>query len=180
MIAIYNRFAEVVAKVSRIACIVSLGAMTIAILINVFFRYVLNDPLSWPPEFARFVQVAVTMLASGLAVRYGRHVGVTIIVLRLPIRIQMVIFMATNFLVLSFLMVVLFEGYKLAFIEGPSQLAPSLQVSMMWAFIALPLGALLMIIHVIEISLNALVNSRRGISPYANPGNVELTEEFGE
>ncbi|MBT3360908.1 MAG: TRAP transporter small permease [Rhodospirillales bacterium] len=177
MITTYNRFAEIVSKLSRWACIISLSAMTIAILINVFFRYVLNDPLSWPPEFARFTQVAVTMLASGLAVRYGRHVGVTVLVMRLPMRMQTAVFIATNFLVLCFLAVVLFEGYKLAFFEGPSQLAPSLQVSMMWAFIAVPLGAFLMIVHVIEVSLNAVVNARVGLSPYALPGSVEKTEE---
>jgi TRAP-type C4-dicarboxylate transport system permease small subunit len=177
MIMLYNRFAENVAKVSRIVCIVSLGAMTIAILINVFFRYVLNDPLSWPPEFARFTQVAVTLLASGLAVRYGRHLGVTVIVLRLPLRLQTMIFLVNNFLILCFLMILLVEGYKLAFIEGPSQLAPSLRVSMMWAFVALPVGALLMIIHVIEVSLNAVVNARQGHSPFIRSGSVAVTDE---
>ena len=172
MISIYNRFSEFVANVSRIACIVILGLMTIVILINVFFRYVLNDPLTWPPEFARFMQVAVTLLGSSLAFRYGRHVGVTVIVLRLPLRIQTAIFIATNFLILCFLLVLLVEGYKLAFIEGPSQIAPSLRVSMMWAFIALPVGAFLMIIHVIEVSIKAVVDARFGTSPFAIPTTI--------
>jgi TRAP-type C4-dicarboxylate transport system permease small subunit len=102
---------------------------------------------------------------------------VTVIVLRLPLRIQTAIFIATNFMILCFLLVLGVEGYKLAFIEGPSQIAPSLGVSMMWAFIALPVGAFLMIVHVIEVSMKAVMNARLGTSPFAVPTTVVKIED---
>ena len=161
-----KRFCDGLAKVTAAVSVVCLLVMTISIMINVFYRYVLNAPLAWPPELARFMMVAVTLLASGLAMRTGAHVGVSIVVLRLPIRLQAWLFSVNSTLILGFLLILLWYGWQLAFIEGPRQMAPSLGVSMMVAFIPLPLGALLMIIHLAEITVEAWRRAGLGLSPF--------------
>jgi TRAP-type C4-dicarboxylate transport system permease small subunit len=112
------------------------------------------------------MMVAVTLLASSLAMRSGAHVGVSILVLRLPIRAQAWLFTLNSFLILGFLLILLWYGWQLAFLEGPRQMAPSLGVSMMFAFIPLPLGAVLMIVHLAEITLEAWRRARIGESPF--------------
>ena len=161
-----KRFCDRLAQVTAAVSVVCLVVMTVSIMINVFYRYVLNMPLSWPPELARFMMVAVTLLASGLAMRTGAHVGVSIVVLRLPIRVQLWVFMINSLLILGFLLILLWYGYELAFSEGPRQTAPSLGISMMFAFIPLPLGALLMIIHLAEITVEAWRRAALGLSPF--------------
>lgn len=165
----FNRFCDVLARVTGLLSIVSLAAMTLAILINVFFRYVLNSPLTWPPELSRFLMVAVTLLAAGLALRKGAHVGVTVLVTRLPIRAQAVVFTVNGVLMAGFLVVLLWQGFILAFLEGPRQTAPSLGISMMFAFIPLPLGAALMLVHLVETTRNAWSLARAGRSPFEAP-----------
>jgi TRAP-type C4-dicarboxylate transport system permease small subunit len=164
-----QRFCEVLARVTGFAAIVCLAAMTVAILVNVFFRYVLNSPLAWPPELSRFLMVAVTLLASGLALRKGAHVGVTVVVTRLPVRVQAWVFTINSLLMAGFLAVLLWQGFILAFSEGPRQTAPSLGISMMFAFIPLPLGALLMLIHLGEATHAAWRRAGRGESPFDVP-----------
>ena len=161
-----KRFCDGLAKVTAAVSVVCLLVMTISIMVNVFYRYVLNAPLAWPPELARFMMVAVTLLASGLAMRTGAHVGVSIVVLRLPIRVQAWLFSINSVLILGFLLILLWYGWQLAFDEGPRQMAPSLGVSMMVAFIPLPLGALLMIIHLAEITVEAWRRAGLGLSPF--------------
>lgn len=165
----FQRFCDVLARVTGILSIVCLAAMTLAILINVFFRYVLNSPLTWPPELSRFLMVAVTLFAAGLALRKGAHVGVTVLVTRLPIRAQAVVFTINSLLIAGFLAVLLWQGFILAFFEGPRQTAPSLGISMMFAFIPLPLGAALMLIHLAETTRNAWQRARDGRSPFETP-----------
>lgn len=164
-----QRFCDVLARVTGGLSIVCLAAMTLAILINVFFRYVLNSPLAWPPELSRFLMVAVTLLASGLALRTGAHVGVTVVVSRLPVRLQSLIFTINSLLIAGFLLILLWQGFILAFFEGPRQTAPSLGISMMFAFIPLPLGALLMLVHLVEATRNAWRKAGLGHSPFEPP-----------
>lgn len=161
-----KRFCDRLAWITAILSVLCLVVMTVSILVNVYFRYVLNAPLAWPPELARFMMVAVTLLASSLAMRSGAHVGVSIVVLRLPIRAQAWLFTLNSLLILGFLLILLWYGWQLAFLEGPRQMAPSLGVSMMLAFVPLPLGALLMIIHLAEITALAWERARAGLSPF--------------
>lgn len=44
---------------------IALAAITLVILLQVFYRYVLNSPLSWPEEAARYVMVWMTFPAAG-------------------------------------------------------------------------------------------------------------------
>ena len=170
-----KRFCNGLARVTATLSVVCLLIMTISIMINVFYRYVLNAPLAWPPELARFMMVAVTLLASSLAMRTGAHVGVSIVVLRLPIRVQAWLFTINSTLILGFLLILLWYGWQLAFNEGPRQMAPSLGVSMMFAFIPLPLGALLMIIHLAEITVEAWRRANLGLSPFEAAYQDEVT-----
>lgn len=175
-----KRFCDALALVTAVASVACLMVMTVSIMINVFYRYVLNTPLAWPPELARFMMVAVTLLASSLAMRTGAHVGVSILVLRLPIRLQAWLFSLNSLLILGFLLILLWYGFELAFAEGPRQTAPSLGVSMMFAFIPLPLGAALMIVHLAEITAEAWQRAGRGVSPFEAVYQDEVTAVAAE
>lgn len=165
----FQRFCDLLARVAGFLSIVCLSVMTLAIIVNVFFRYVLNAPLAWPPELSRFLMVAVTLLAAGLALRKGAHVGVTVLVTLLPIRAQAVVFTVNSLLMAGFLAILLWQGYILAFSEGPRQTAPSLGISMMFAFIPLPLGAALMLVHLVETTRDAWRRAAVGRSPFEQP-----------
>jgi TRAP-type transport system small permease protein len=179
----FQRFCDRLAWITAVLSVVCLLVMVLSIMINVYFRYVLNAPLTWPPELARFMMVALTLLASSLAMRRGSHVGVSLLALRLPIRAQAWLFTVNSLLILGFLLVLLVEGFRLAFVEGPLQRAPSLGIPMMFAFIPLPLGALLMVIHLAEITIQAWQRAARGESPFETAfrddeaGSVERLEE---
>lgn len=62
--------------------------MVVAIVWQVFARYVLLRPTVWSEELARYLMVWTTMLGSALVVRRGGHVAVTVFVELLPARVQ--------------------------------------------------------------------------------------------
>lgn len=47
-----KRFCDALARVTAALSVVCLVIMTVSIMINVFYRYVLDAPLAWPPERA--------------------------------------------------------------------------------------------------------------------------------
>lgn len=56
-----------------------LGGMTVLITLQVFFRYVMNAPLAWTEELARFGFIWMTFFAGYLGARKAQHISVELI-----------------------------------------------------------------------------------------------------
>jgi TRAP-type C4-dicarboxylate transport system permease small subunit len=63
---------------------ICLGLMVVAILAQVFFRYVLNNALPWPEEASRFLMLWSTGLMAPTAFRRGGFVAIDMVVRLLP------------------------------------------------------------------------------------------------
>lgn len=61
-----------------------LGLMVVAILLQVFFRYALNNALPWPEEASRFLMLWSTALMAPTAFRRGGFVAIDMIIRLLP------------------------------------------------------------------------------------------------
>ena len=73
-----------VLKVGRWISIVAIGLMVLAILVQVFFRYLLNNALPWPDEAARFMMLWMTGLMAPMAYRQGGFVAIDMLIEALP------------------------------------------------------------------------------------------------
>jgi TRAP-type C4-dicarboxylate transport system permease small subunit len=82
---------DVVLKIGRWVAIVAIALMVLAILIQVFFRYVLNNALAWPDEAARFMMLWMTGLIAPMAYRRGGFVAIDMVVAALPARVGAII-----------------------------------------------------------------------------------------
>lgn len=78
---------DVVLRIGRAIGIVAIALMVVAILIQVFFRYVLNNALPWPDEAARFCMLWLTGLMAPTAYRRGGFVAIDMLVLAMPARV---------------------------------------------------------------------------------------------
>lgn len=75
---------ETVLRLGRAVGVVAIALMVIAILIQVFFRYVLGNALPWPDEAARFCMLWMTGLMAPTAFRRGGFVAIDMVPLMLP------------------------------------------------------------------------------------------------
>lgn len=73
-----------VLAVGRAIGVVAIAAMVVAILIQVFFRYILNNALPWPDEAARFCMLWMTGLMAPTAFRRGGFVAIDMVPRMLP------------------------------------------------------------------------------------------------
>jgi TRAP-type C4-dicarboxylate transport system permease small subunit len=80
VIRLLGRINDAILWVSRQTAWVFLVTMTAMILVQVFFRYVLNDSLSWTEELARFMMMWLTFLVAPLALRHGANVGIELVI----------------------------------------------------------------------------------------------------
>jgi TRAP-type C4-dicarboxylate transport system permease small subunit len=60
-------------------CGLVFGAMTVVVLVGVFFRYVVASPLTWPEEVSRYLMIWGASAAIALGIKADEHVGLTVI-----------------------------------------------------------------------------------------------------
>lgn len=89
--------------------VVAMGVMVFVIILQVFFRYVLNNALPWPDEAARFFMLWMTGLIAPVAYRRGGFVAIDMLGRALPARIGGALGLA----LLAVAMVVLLKGIQL-------------------------------------------------------------------
>ncbi len=98
---------KVIEKVLRTANMVFLTMMTLTILIQVSFRYVLSNPLDWTEEVARLMLVWLTFSGATLIFIKLEHPSIDLFVKILPSSIR-------HYLkILSFLLIGIFLAYAL-------------------------------------------------------------------
>ncbi|WP_245924922.1 TRAP transporter small permease [Aliiruegeria haliotis] len=71
-------------RMGRTVAWVALAIMVFVILLQVFFRYALNNALAWPDEAARFLMLWMTGLMAPSAYRWGGFVAIDMLPQALP------------------------------------------------------------------------------------------------
>jgi TRAP-type C4-dicarboxylate transport system permease small subunit len=181
---------DVVLRIGRWIGIVAIGLMVVAILIQVFFRYVLNNALPWPDEAARFCMLWMTGLMAPTAFRRGGFVAIDMVVAALPQRIGAIL--TLGLLLIS--AAVLAVGIKLGWGEVNSFMSNSKMAALYyfdfssgefekmprrWMFYSLFVGVILLFIVNIELILRSVIEMLGGadrLRPIA-PGEEEIMAE---
>lgn len=101
-----------VLRVGRWLATLLIGVMVVIILIQVFFRYALNNALPWPDEAARFLMLWMTGLMAPSAYRWGGFVAIDMIRDMLGRRTGLVLNLAILVISLAVLVVAIQLGAK--------------------------------------------------------------------
>lgn len=145
-------------RVLRPVLVILYTLMTGIILYAVFMRYVLNAAPSWSEELARYIMVWAAMLAMGIALRQGRHIGLSSLVERLWGKHTRWALLTADLCTLIFFLVVFVTGISMAiFVLG--QRAPSLNITMTIPYVSIPVGAFFLSIETIILILKKLVRN---------------------
>jgi len=112
--------------------------MVIAVAIQVVSRN-LNVPISRAGEIAVICQAWMVLLGAGLAMRYGQHVGIDVLIKKCPPRLQQTITIGAVSLCLWFLGVIFVAGIEL--MEIAKFQTTSTGIPMPLPYAALPVGS---------------------------------------
>ena len=144
-----QRISNIVNRITEVILVIVLAAMAVVVFLQVIFRYLLNFPLFWTEEFARYCLVWSSLLGSAVAVKRGQHIAVTIVSERFPPAVRRVMKIITLISVAVILTIILWGGIQLVAITR-AQISPALRVSMSVPYLAVPVGAALMLLHTLN------------------------------
>jgi len=122
------------------------GVLIAAVFYQVVGRYLFNAPPSWSEELARFLQVWIALLASALCIQHGMHLGVDFLLHAVPPRGRALLEVFVHVLVSGFLLLLLVQGIKILDVASV-QTSPAMGINMWYAYLAVPVGAALMLLE---------------------------------
>lgn len=136
----------VVEITKKCVTVLSIG-MILIVLYGVYRRYLLGSAASWIEELATFLMIWIVFLGFSIAAREKAHVGIFYVKEKVPKNLKRYMNLFIELLVAIFLIVLTYEGVRLA-ATGYGQTSPALRISYLWAYLSIPVGAMLMIVQV--------------------------------
>ena len=109
---------------------------------GVFFRYVLNDSLSWSEEFARYGLIYITFLGTSTAIRRRTHVRVDVVDLVLGPAARRALRCAVDLACGAFLAYLAWRTWQIMGFLGTSR-SPALQIPINWVYAGILAGTAL-------------------------------------
>jgi len=100
---------------------------------GVFFRYVLNDSLSWSEELARYGLIYVTFIGAATGIRRGTHVRVDLVDLVLKGRTKALLRLLMDILCIFFLAYTCWRTTQIMGFLGSSR-SPAMQIPVNWIY----------------------------------------------
>ena len=134
-----------------------MAAMSAVITAQVWYRFVLNDPLSWSEELGRYLFVWISFMGAAAGVRYQVHLGIELLDKVLSPNAYRYVVIAVNLLIQIFLLTIIYWGFKILGVIR-LQTSPSMNISMLYPYLAVPVGSIFMLINSVRISVAAFRN----------------------
>ncbi|HWP46835.1 MAG TPA: TRAP transporter large permease subunit [Candidatus Limnocylindrales bacterium] len=120
----------------------------VVVFLGVFFRYVLNNPLTWSEEIARLLLVWLTFMGGAVAFFHKQHIGVAIVYRRFSHKAQQTLDIVGQF-ILIFFFAFLFRWSVELVQRRWDEPSPAVGFSQSFFMLPLSIGVLAMIISLL-------------------------------
>jgi len=151
-----------VVRTLRFVCTALMATFVIIVLTAVFFRYVLNDSLTWGEQVARYLFIWMIMLGMPILYHEKANVSFDMILVKLPARSQRVVGVVLDVLVVAF--GCFMSAQAVAYIEkAGGNILEGLGIPQWMVYVAQPVGGLLLALVALESAVLGVVSLRQAI-----------------
>lgn len=139
-------------------------SMFIILIMQIFSRQILDRPLMWSEELARFIFIYVGMLGVSIGIRNQQHIFIDFLYNKFPKNMQKSVFTIIQFIIMSSIIFFLYFGIFLFKKKAEIEIV-ALGISMKWMYLALPLISLLMLVRFYQAYVENYNENRVCIKP---------------
>lgn len=139
-------------------CVVLMVFLTLDVWLGILARYVIPFPLTFTEELARYLMIWMALLAISCGISRREHIGVLILVERLPLKVRKWLVVAIDILAFVFFAFLLFYG--VGFVErGFSRLTMIYSIPKGYPFFVVPLAAALACAQLLLVTFHDLFSN---------------------
>ena len=146
--------------------------MALAVFLQFFTRYVLNDSYAWTEEIATYCLIGVVFIGASMCVRLSRHIQVDLIYRYLPHLVARALSTVIDLIRIAFFGYAIKLVWQFIQIIGDERMT-TIKFQKGFVYYAVLLGFVLMFGRSIQV---AVENWRRGYSILERPGAFDGTE----
>lgn len=175
------RWANVLSEIAGYLSAVALVLATLAMVYGVALRYFFGRPTVWQTEVSIYLLVFVTFVGGAYGLKHHAHVGVDLLVDRLPPRPQLALRLTTGLLALGVVGAVIWTSYGTWWeaVEGGFRSPTALRAPLSIVYAILPLGMLLIALQYIAFLIEGVEGliaggDRAKAAAIMGQGNAEL------
>jgi TRAP-type C4-dicarboxylate transport system permease small subunit len=141
-----EKFLKGIEKAIIYLCYILVSLMVVNTTVGVFFRFVLNNALSWTDELGRYMMIWVGFFGCYLAARDNSHVGVEMFIDLFKPGVKRAFQVIARLVVIAFLVVILAKsGEQLGLLK--IQRSSALEIPMALPYSAVTFGVFMMLIE---------------------------------
>lgn len=138
-------------NLEKMLCVVFLALMSIIIVLQVFFRYVLNNSLSWSEELARYLFIWMIYIGISYGVKLDKHICVDAVYTFMPKGIKRGYAIVAYILFLIFAVSIIYYGILVVGMQITSgQVSPAMGLPMQYVYVAPVVGMALTVIRLVQ------------------------------
>ncbi|MEQ8413790.1 MAG: TRAP transporter small permease [Imperialibacter sp.] len=139
-------------KITEAGLVILMALLVLDVLWQVASRYILRSPSSFTDELARYLLIWVALIGAAYATGKNMHLAIDILPGKLEGAKAVLLHRFIYFLILIFAaLVMVVGGIRLVYISfALGQLAATLQVSLAYVYISLPVSGLLICFYCIH------------------------------
>ncbi len=147
-----ERALDALDAISAAAIVACMAVMVAVVSLQVVLRYGLNESLDWADELSRLAFVWAIFLAMPHALRRGAHVGIDLVVVRLPAAARAAVFRATALLGLVLMTTAAWQAAAVARTTW-DQLLPTINASAGLFYVAVVVGCAHSALHLARLAI---------------------------
>lgn len=133
-------------RIESILAVLFFAGMFGAIIIQVFFRYVLKNPLVWPYELSIYCFIYIVFFGAAIASRRNTHIVFGLMVDRMSVQAQLIVRIVTNLFVIAVLLLIFPSTFSFMQFMGTIR-SSSMGLPMYFVLASFPFGMGLIILY---------------------------------
>ncbi len=157
-----NKIIKIWCKVEESILVFLISVMGLALFLQVCMRFLFNNALPWPEEFARFAQIWIMFIGIGYGVRTNAHVGMNLFSEKYSFKVKRIVDIISNSLGV-FISWVLLQS-SLSFLTFQNSLSTAMRVPMYIVYSIIPISGALCIIYYVAFIIKSIQELIRGSS----------------
>lgn len=132
--------------------------MTLTVFVSTLMRYVFNTPLHFSNELAGLLFLSITFLTIPHVLNIDRHIGIDLVVKRLPVRFQGGVGQLAGLVLITFAAVFVYQSWDFVVFSHAIEARSDISGLLLWPWMLLmPLGFTMCIIIMLKKTLKRCV-----------------------
>lgn len=152
-----KRLNNLVLKAEIILSIAMMATISVIVMLQVFCRFALRSPLSWPEELSLFLLPWIVFTGTSILLKQGGHISVSVFVNTLPPVVRSVIAILVDLILIYILVILIIYGTSSFYLQS---VASTINLGIPKGYFTLPqvIFSFSMILYMIETLHGKIMN----------------------